>query len=70
MLLIHPDFLRSTKLSKTIGHYGYFGYSANEALFLFEREEKRVNEIIEHIGEEYLAMLTVSIKEVYNKRDQ
>jgi AraC-like DNA-binding protein len=55
LLLIHPDFLRSTRLSKIIGRYGYFGYSVNEALFLSEREEQRVNEIIGHIGEECLA---------------
>ncbi len=52
LLLIHPDFLRNTTLSKTIRHYGYFGYAANEALFLSEREEKRINEIIGHIAEE------------------
>lgn len=55
LLLIHPDFFGDTNLSKKIREYGYFGYSANEALFLSEREEKRINDIIGHIGEECLA---------------
>lgn len=55
LLLIHPDFLMGTALSKSIRQYGYFGYSVNEALFLSEREEKRINEIIGHIDEECLA---------------
>lgn len=52
LLLVHPDFLRNTSLSKTIKSYDYFGYSANEALFLSEREERRVNDIAEQIGGE------------------
>ncbi|MET3982088.1 AraC-like DNA-binding protein [Mucilaginibacter sp. UYP25] len=55
LLLIHPDFLRHTTLSKHIRQYEYFGYSANEALFLSDREEKRVNDIIDHIRQECLA---------------
>src|SRR6187551_1675327 len=39
MLLVHPDFLWNTPLAKTITQYEYFDYSANEALFLSEKEE-------------------------------
>ncbi|MGY4539763.1 AraC-like DNA-binding protein [Mucilaginibacter sp. UYNi724] len=52
LLLIHPDFLTNSTLSKNIRNYQYFGYSANEALFLSEKEERRVNDIVEKIGEE------------------
>ncbi|SMP13295.1 helix-turn-helix domain-containing protein [Chryseobacterium profundimaris] len=53
MLLIHPDFLWNTSLAKTISRYEYFDYSVNEALFLSEKEEKTLNEIVENIREEY-----------------
>ncbi|OKS89628.1 helix-turn-helix domain-containing protein [Mucilaginibacter polytrichastri] len=52
LLLLHPDFLANTALSKNIRQYGYFGYSANEALFLSEREEQTVNGLISHIQQE------------------
>lgn len=53
MLLIHPDFLWSTSLSKTIKRYEFFEYSVNEALFLSEKEEKTMNGIIENIRQEF-----------------
>lgn len=53
MLLIHPDFLWNTALAKTISKYEYFDYSVNEALFLSEKEENTLNEIVENIREEY-----------------
>ncbi len=53
MLLIHPDFLWNTSLAKTIGKYEYFDYSVNEALFLSEKEEKTLTEIVGNIREEY-----------------
>ena len=49
MLLIHPDFLWKTSLAKTIKQYEYFDYSVNEALFLSEKEEQTMNEIVEKI---------------------
>ncbi len=42
MLLIHPDFLWKTALSKTIRQYEYFDYSVHEALFLSEKEEATI----------------------------
>lgn len=53
MLFIHPDFLWNTPLAKKIKQYEYFNYSINEALFLSEKEESIMNEIIENIKHEY-----------------
>jgi AraC family transcriptional regulator, transcriptional activator of pobA len=38
-LLIHPDFLASHLLAKKIRDYGFFTYSANEALHVSEQEK-------------------------------
>ena len=53
MLLIHPNFIWNTPLAKNIRQYGFFDYSANEALFLSEKEESIINGIIENIKQEY-----------------
>jgi AraC family transcriptional activator of pobA len=53
ILLIHPDFLWNTPLAKTIKQYEYFDYSANEALFLSNKEEAIINNIIQNIQQEY-----------------
>ena len=53
LLLIHPDFLWNTPLSKKIKQYEYFSYNLNEALHLSEREEIIVTDIIEKIEQEY-----------------
>ena len=53
LLLIHPDFLWNTPLSKKIKQYEYFNYNVNEALHLSEKEEKLVTDIIENISQEY-----------------
>jgi len=53
MLLIHPDFLWNTPLGKNIRNYEYFSYAVNEALFLSEKEEIIVNNIIRNIQQEY-----------------
>src|SRR5699024_4904309 len=53
MLLIHPDFLWNTPLAKAIKQYEYFGYSANEALFLSKKEEDTMLEIIKNVRKEY-----------------
>ena len=55
MLLIHPDLLWNTPLAKTIKQYDFFGYSANEALFLSEKEETTITSIIQLIKQEYHA---------------
>jgi AraC family transcriptional activator of pobA len=53
MLLIHPDFIWNTSLAKLIKQYEYFDYSVNEALFLSEKEELTLSNIVEHIRQEY-----------------
>jgi AraC-like DNA-binding protein len=53
LLLIHPDFLWNTPLAAKIKHYEFFDYSVNEALFLSEKEEETLNNIIENIRQEY-----------------
>ena len=53
MLLVHPDFLWNTPLAKTIRQYEYFDYSVHEALFLSEKEEATIINIIRNIRQEY-----------------
>ena len=53
MLLVHPDFLWNTILARGIKRYEYFDYSVNEALFLSDKEETRLNNIIRNIKEDY-----------------
>lgn len=53
MLLIHPDFLWNTPLAKTIKQYEFFNYSVNEALWLSEKEEAIILNIIQTIQQEY-----------------
>lgn len=53
ILLIHPDFLWNTPLANSIKQYGFFDYSVNEALFLSEKEEAILNNIIQNIQQEY-----------------
>lgn len=53
LLLIHPDFLWNFPLAKKIKQYEFFDYSVNEALFLSEKEEEILNNIIQNIKQEY-----------------
>jgi AraC family transcriptional regulator, transcriptional activator of pobA len=53
ILLIHPDFLWGTALAKNIKKYEFFDYSVHEALFLSEKEEATINQIVQHIQQEY-----------------
>lgn len=52
MLLIHPDFLWNTPQVKSIKQYGFFDYSVNEALWLSEKEEAIILNIIQNIRQE------------------
>jgi len=53
ILLIHPDFLWNTVLAKNIKQYDFFDYAVNEALFLSDKEESIINNIILNIQQEY-----------------
>ena len=51
-LLIHPDFLLNYPLAKKIKQYGFFSYSANEALHLSDKEKETIISIFKIIKEE------------------
>lgn len=51
-LHIHPDFLRSYPLNSAIKQYGYFSYSAAEALYLSEKEKATILSIYRFIQDE------------------
>lgn len=53
LLLIHPDFLWGTALAKKIRSYDFFQYAVNEALFLSDKEEKVIADILQRIEKEY-----------------
>ena len=53
MLLIHPDFLWNTPLAKAIRQYEYFDYSVHQALFLSDKEETTIINIMQSIEQEY-----------------
>ncbi|PIF45054.1 helix-turn-helix protein [Chryseobacterium sp. 52] len=53
LLVIHPDFLWNTSLAKKIKSYDFFKYDTNEALFLSDKEEKIVVDILKNIEREY-----------------
>jgi AraC family transcriptional activator of pobA len=51
-LLIHPDFFMNYPLTKKIKQYGFFSYSANEALHLSDNEKETVISLFKIIKEE------------------
>src|SRR5690606_12261716 len=53
LLLIHPDFLWGTALAKKIRSYDFFQYAVNEALFLSDKEEKVIADLLQQIEKEY-----------------
>ena len=53
VIYIHPDFLWNTPLAKAIKQYDFWSYSLQEALFLSEKEEAIINNIIQNITQEY-----------------
>jgi len=55
ILLIHPDFLWNTVLAKKMKSFDFFQYAVNEALFLSDKEEKTIADILLKIQEEYRA---------------
>jgi AraC-like DNA-binding protein len=51
-LLIHPDFFIGYALAKNIKDYGFFSYSANEALQLTEKEKETIFAVFKNIEDE------------------
>jgi len=51
-LIIHPDFLQTYPLAKSIRQYGFFSYAANEALHLSAKEKETIIIIFKNIEEE------------------
>lgn len=49
----HEDFLKGTELARQIRKYGFFSYSANEALHLSPKEERQIESIVRNIEIEY-----------------
>lgn len=49
----HEDFLKGTELAQQIKKYGFFSYSANEALHLSPKEEQQIEAIVKNIEIEY-----------------
>lgn len=52
ILLIHPDFLLGHPLAHKIRQYGYFAYSANEALHLSDPEKETILSIYRNMEQE------------------
>lgn len=55
ILLIHPDFLWNTHLAATIKKYEFFDYAVSEALFLSDKEEQMITDLLDSIQHEYYA---------------
>ncbi len=53
ILAIHPDFLFGTSLATKIKKYTFLNYSVREALFLSEKEENKIYDILQNIKGEY-----------------
>ncbi|WP_106792187.1 AraC family transcriptional regulator [Aquimarina sp. Aq78] len=53
LLLVHPDFLWNSPLATQITNYDFFGYTVNEALFLSEKEEQMMLDLLKNIQREY-----------------
>ncbi|WP_111670185.1 helix-turn-helix domain-containing protein [Algoriphagus litoralis] len=53
LLFVHPDFLWNTPLAGNMKKFEFFGYQVNESLFLSEKEEKIVLDILKNIEQEY-----------------
>lgn len=55
LLLVHPDFLWGSSLAEQIRRFDFFGYTANEALFLSAKEEQMMLDLLQNIRSEYQA---------------
>jgi len=51
-LNVHPDFIRTYSLNENIKKYGFFSYSAAEALYLSEKEKETILGVFKNIQNE------------------
>jgi AraC family transcriptional activator of pobA len=51
-LHIHPDFINAYALAQKMKKYGFFSYSASEALYLSEKEKQTILGVFENIQSE------------------
>ncbi len=63
-MLIHPDFLAGYPLAKKMGHYGFFTYSANEALHVSQQEKDLLLALFNTIEAELASRLDEFSQEV------
>jgi AraC family transcriptional activator of pobA len=63
-LLIHPDFLANHPLAKKIRQYGFFTYSANEALHVSEQEKEIILALFKTMEAELASRLDEFSQEV------
>ena len=53
LILVHDDYLKGHKIRHLVKRYGFFSYTANEALHLSPTEEHQIQSIIKNIEQEY-----------------
>ncbi|MCS4229056.1 AraC family transcriptional regulator [Sphingobacterium sp. BIGb0165] len=68
ILLIHPDFLWNSELAKHIHTYDFFQYEVNEALFLSDKEEATIVDILQNIEKEYQSNIDKFSRELILKQ--
>lgn len=68
ILLIHPDFLWNSELAKHIPQYDFFQYEVNEALFLSDKEEAVIVDILQNIEKEYQSNIDKFSRELILKQ--
>lgn len=63
-LVFHPDFIANYPLAKNIKNYGFFSYALNEALYLSEKEELLVENVMKNIKNEYNSGIDIYTQDV------
>lgn len=63
-LVFHPDFIANYPLAKNIKNYGFFSYALNEALYLSEKEELMVENVMKNIKNEYDSSIDLYTQDV------
>ncbi|MDQ1089175.1 AraC family transcriptional regulator [Siphonobacter sp. SORGH_AS_1065] len=53
VLIIHPDFLHGYPLARAIRKYGFFSYELTEALFVSDKEQQVIDNLLSTIKSEY-----------------